>query len=425
MVDMNQTDVKAMQTLIRLASAGARKEDISGLSVDWSTVLPLAAEQQVIPLVACALLHSPGLVCPDQLHEYLLNVMRAESSANMIRRQRIMYLLQEMKAAGIDAKLLKGYAVSGCYAHPECRGSVDTDILIDIRQEKQTVKFMEQHDFRVDPRAATSQHAVCQHKKYGMVELHVALYADLVQDNWFRNVNETDLVQEPAIMVEGVCTLGHTDQLLFLTLHMVKHFILEGLTLRMMLDIALYFERHKQEIDVGRYWSILEKLHYDGLVNGILWNMIRLGGFHVEDFPGLPEEQPEQMTLILHDLQLGGYMGVRQKNERLESGMEYNRQLLRKQQSVWQYRLHMLGWKIKSGAKYMFPSIKMLQNLYPVTKKTPVLLPFFWFWQFVSFPIKKVRSGALQRDVRSENSAMTKVTEERIAMFSELGMLDE
>ena len=67
MADMNQTDLKAMQTLIRLVSAGARKEDVSGLSVDWNTVLPLAAEQQVIPLVACALLYSPGLECPDQL----------------------------------------------------------------------------------------------------------------------------------------------------------------------------------------------------------------------------------------------------------------------------------------------------------------------------------------------------------------------
>lgn len=425
MVDMNQNDLKAMQTLIRLVSAGARKEDVSGLSVDWNTVLPLAVEQQVVPLVACALLYSPGLECPDQLREYLLNVMRAESSANMIRRQRIMHLLQEMNAAGIDAKVIKGYAVSGCYAHPECRGSVDTDILIDVKQEAQAIKFMEQRDFRVDPRAATSHHTVCQHKKYGMVELHVALYADLVQDNWFRNVNEKDLVYEPAITVEGVNTLGHTDQLLFLTLHMVKHFILEGLTLRMMLDIALYFARHKQEIDVVRYWSILKKLHYAGLVNGILWNMIRSGGFQVKDFQGLLEENPKQMVVILSDLIQGGYMGVKQKNERLESGMEYNRRLLRKQQSALQYRLHMIGWKIKSGAKYMFPSVKMVHKLYPITKSVPALMPFLWVWQFVSFPIKKIRSGALKRDVRSENSTMTKVTEERIAMFSELGMLDE
>ena len=423
MAEMNNADLRAMQTLIRLVTAGARKADIGELNVDWRTVMPLAGEQNVIQLVACALLYSQGVECPDQLGEYLLSVMRTESSTNLIRRQRIMHLLQEMKTAGIDAKVIKGYAVSGCYAHPECRGSVDTDILFDISQEQQAIRFMEDHGFRVDPRAATSHHTVCQHKKYGVVELHVALYADLVRDNWFQKTLEEELVHEPAIKGDEFCTLGHTDQLLFLTLHMVKHFILEGLTLRMMLDIALYFARYKLEIDAVRYWSILEKLHYEGLVNGILWNMIRLGEFQVEDFPGLQEEKSEQMTVILSDLVQGGYMGVKQKNERLESGMEYNRQLLRKQQSAIQYRLRMLCWKIKSGAKYMFPSTKMLRKLYPMTQRAPMMLPFLWLWQLISFPIKKLRSGALKRDIRSENSAMTEVTKERIAMFKELGML--
>ena len=266
MVNMNQADFKAMQTLIRLVSAGARKEDISGLSVDWNTVLPLAAEQHVVPLVACALLYSPGLECPDQLREHLLNVMRAESSTNLIRRQRIMHLLQEMKAAGIDAKVIKGYAVSGCYAHPECRGSVDTDLLVDVSQEKAVIDLLESKDFRVSIRGATSHHSVCQHKKYGMLELHVALYAELIREIWFGNVTENELVQESFVEVTDesgtFVTLGHTDHLIFLTLHMIKHFILEGLTLRMMLDLALYFSQYRDLIDIERYWSIMNKLKY-------------------------------------------------------------------------------------------------------------------------------------------------------------------
>lgn len=137
--------------------------------------------------------------CPAELREYLLNAMRSESSANLIRRQRIMHLLAEMKAAGIDAKVLKGYAVSGCYAHPECRGSVDTDLLIDVKQEKAAIALLESKDFLVSIRGATSHHSVCQHKKFGMLELHVALYAELIRDIWFGEVSEADLVQEPCI----------------------------------------------------------------------------------------------------------------------------------------------------------------------------------------------------------------------------------
>ena len=40
---------------------------------------------------------------------------------------------------------------------------------------------------------------MCQHKKYGMVELHVELYAELVQDVWYQGMNMADLVQEPVV----------------------------------------------------------------------------------------------------------------------------------------------------------------------------------------------------------------------------------
>jgi len=82
MADMNQTDLKSMQTLIRLVSAGAREEDVSNLSVDWNTVLPLAVDQQVIPLVACALLYSPGLECSMVGLRKKKNVIRMLKQSN-------------------------------------------------------------------------------------------------------------------------------------------------------------------------------------------------------------------------------------------------------------------------------------------------------------------------------------------------------
>lgn len=427
MVDMNQNDLKAMQTLIRLVSAGARKEDISGLSVDWNTVLPLAVEQQVIPLVACASLYSPGLECPGQLREYLLDVMRAESSTNLIRRQRIMHLLQEMKAAGIDAKVIKGYAVSRCYAHPECRGSVDTDLLVDVSQEKATIDLLEAKDFRVSIRGATSHHSVCQHKKYGMLELHVALYAELIREIWFGNVTENELVQEDFVEVTDengtFATLGYTDHLIFLTLHMIKHFILEGLTLRMMLDVALFFSKNKEAIDAVRYWNVMEKLHYDQLVGGVLWNMISHGGFDQSEFPGLVSNMPAQEFAILDDLLQGGYMGVKEKEARYKSGMQYNRQMLLKEKSQWQYALYMALWKFRSGLNAMFPSVNKLRKKYPCAKNI-LLLPFVWIYHVLSFPAKNRRKIAPGRDIQWGTQSGNAVVQKRMELFTELGMLD-
>ena len=429
MADMNQTDLKTMQTLIRLVSAGARKEDISGLSVDWNTVLPLAAEQHVVPLVACALLDSPGLECPEQLREYLLNAMRAESSTNLIRRQRIMHLLQEMKVAGIDAKVIKGYAVSGCYAYPECRRSVDTDLLVDVSQEKAAIDLLESKDFRVSIRGATSHHSVCQHKKYGMLELHVALYAELIREIWFGNVTENELVREEFVEVTDengtFATLGYTDHLIFLTLHMIKHFILEGLTLRMMLDLALFFSKNKDSIDAGRYWKVMEKLHYDQLINCVLRNMISHGGFEQSDFPGISSDVPAQKSAILEDLLQGGYMGVKEKEARHKSGMQYNRQMILREKSQGQYALFMVLWKFRSGLNAMFPSVHKLCKKYPCVEKNKWLLPFVWTYHAVSFPIKNRHKMVPGRDIQWDVSTGDNVVQKRMKLFETLGMLDK
>ena len=55
---------------------------------------------------------------------------------------------------------------------------------------------------------------------------------------------------------------------------MIKHFILSGLTLQMMLDVALYFKKYAEKIDAYRAWGTISSLHYDKLFNCILWAMI-------------------------------------------------------------------------------------------------------------------------------------------------------
>lgn len=428
MADMNPIALREMQTLIRLVSAGARKEDVSSLSVDWNTVLPLAAEQHVIPLVACALLYSPELECPEQLRERLLDIMRAESSTNLIRRQRMMHLLQEMKAAGIDAKVVKGYAVAGCYAHPECRGSTDTDLLIDVRQEKAAIDWLETKGFHVSIRGATSHHSVCQHKKYGMLELHVALYAEFIREIWFGNVAENELVQESFVEITddhgSFAAMGHTDHLIFLTLHMIKHFILGGLTLRMMLDLALYFSKYKDAVDAFRYWKVMEKLHYDQLISSVLWNMISHGGFDQSDFPDVGPNMPAQMAAILEDLLQGGYMGEKEKEDRHRSGMQYNRQVLLKEKSQRQYVLFMAIWKIRSGLNAMFPSAHKLYEKYPCAEKNKFLLPFVWIYHVVSFPIINRHKIAPGRDIQWDDAAGNQIVQKRMELFGKLGMLD-
>lgn len=427
MSESTKIEDSTIQTLIRLVAAGARGEELSELAVDWQSVYPLAAEQGVTSLAACGLLHSPGLSCPEGLREYLLTTMRAESSANLIRKQRLLGLLAELSSAGIQAKVLKGYAVAGCYRYPEARGSVDTDLLIPAHQEQETIRIFREHGFRVDPRSSTSHHTVCQHPKYGMVELHVSLYAELIREIWFQNLEETSITQSQFLTVHGpdgdFVTLEHTEQLIFLTLHMVKHFILEAVTLRMMLDIALYFACCRTQLDTDRFWSIMEKLRYRELVSSILWIMVRFGGFRQEDFPGISPESPEQAQRILDDMLQGGYLGTKEKAARQESGMEYNRQLQLKGKSQGQYVRYMLLQKLRGSWKRIFPPVEFLRKEYPVINQYRIAIPFVRVYHMFGYILKKLRAGVLRRDIRSDNTVQSEFVKMRIELFRSLDML--
>lgn len=83
----------------------------------------------------------------------------------------------------------------------------------------------------------------------------------------------------------------------------------------------------------------------------------------------------------------------------------------------------MLGWKMRSGYKYIFPSDQFMQNKYRVLKKVSWLLPFVRLYQMVSYPIKKIRQGVLQRDIRHSEDDLNEVAKRRLEMFKQLSMI--
>ena len=71
----------------------------------------------------------------------------------------------------------------------------------------------------------------------------------------------------------------------------------------------------------------------------------------------------------------------------------------------------------------MFPSKQLLERMYPVVKRYPVLNPLYRTYQFVAFPIKKLRSGIVKQEIRSNDNASEVVANRRIELFKQLGML--
>ena len=413
--------------LVQLSGAGALGIKCPLLCKQDNEILHLATEQHVLPLLACAALRSPGQLFHDDVENYLLELMRTQAAKNLLRNQRVLHLIKEMENAGFSIIVLKGCSVSYLYAYPESRDSVDVDLLIKPEQEHEVYRFLRQYGFSISGRTMTANDSVCEHKKYGRIEIHVSLYPEITKTAWKRIDEESFLPRECTVRIDtpngSFETLGHTEQLIFLSLHMAKHFVESGMTIRMMLDIALHYARYKNEIDTGRYWHLLKKLHLDSYIACVLWILVQNKVFAEADFPGLVRVDDSQIDAVISDVLQGGYMGAKEAQERHEAGMEYHRQLMLKTQSRVRYKIYMLGWKIRSGISNMFPSYTKLKKLYPIVVCVPAMASLMWVYHVILFPYKKIKSGVLRKDIRSEMDTMHEVSRQRMKLFKRLSML--
>lgn len=418
------------KALMRLVGAAARGKTVSKVpdGLDWRKIERLADEQAVQTLLGYGLRLSPALDCPAELRKSLVSRMRQEAFSNHAWKHSTLQLLAEMNAAGIPALLIKGYALADCYAAPDCRMSGDVDVLIDPKDEKRACAFMEAQGFRVEHRWAKGHHDVCHHPQLGCVELHVMLYDEIVEDVWFGRMDGREFVREVPIEVETPdgCyrTLGYTDHMIFLMLHLIKHFILSGMSLRMMLDAALFFARNAEKIDCARFWQTMNGLKYGAIAQSILWAMVRDCGIDQTSLPGLCRECPESVDMILDDLESGGWLGEMDKKAREEGWYEYNRQRLTKSKGKVQYWLYMLRWKTDVRIKALFPSRKTLEIHYPCVRKHAFLIPFVWLHRLVFRGSRAIKNGALTSYIVTDEKRVAASGQKRVQMFKKLGMLD-
>lgn len=408
------------ELVMRLMGTASRGTDaaIPTEDVDWKRVFLLAKQQQILPLICHALKGNPPSGCPNVLSSVLTDCARKGS---------VIALLEEMNAAHISCYVVKGFAAGINYASPEYRISGDTDIVIDPADENRACTFLENHGFTVTPRWEHGHHAVATHPQMGIIEVHVQLYDELVEDVWFSGIDTHALMLEPKEQIKtpdgAYWTLGPTDHVIFMALHLVKHFILSGMSLRMMMDVALAITKHRESVDMERFWLTLHSLHYDTLINTILWALIRYCGFAPEDFPGIGKCDHDRIQLILDDLEKGGWLGKNAEEARKAGWYEYNRQLLLKKKGNMQYRLYMLNWKHCFRLSTLLPGKKRLSRNYPWVLKYPLLIPFAWIHRVLFRGFALLRGGAWTKAILCDNDKISDESKARIAMFRRLEML--
>lgn len=412
-------EFELVMQLMAAASKGT-PVTLSAENVDWEEVFQLAEQQKILPLICCAVkkyeLHS----CPSVLPVVLAQCARTGS---------VIALLEEMEAAGITACVVKGFAAGRNYAAPEYRISGDTDILVKPEEEERVCAFLKEHGFSVRPRWEHGHHSVAVHPRMGIVEVHTRLYDELIQEVWFDGIDPNVLLCEPRQKIwtpDGAYwTLGPTDHAIYMALHMIKHFIISGNSLRMMMDVSLKLAVNSGEIEMERFWKTMDDLHYGALIRSVLWAMIQYCGFEPGQFQGVGCCDAECVRLILEDLEQGGWLGIKEKKAREAGWHEYNRQLLlKKEKSKWRYWLYMLNWGHSLRLRTLFPGKERLAQDYPFVAKCPGLIPAVWIHRIIFRGGKVLLSGSWTKPILRERAELGEVSNARLAMFRRLNMME-
>lgn len=264
-------------------------------SVDWEKVYQLAQEQSLQGLVLQGIewfrnhnLNADlDLNIPQILLLQWIGEVQVIEQRNKEMNAFLASLSDKLKAAHINALLVKGQGIALCYERPYWRTSGDVDLILDEENYQRGKLVISKMASFEEEENLFDKHYSAEVEGF-VVELHGTmrgmltkkaddfmdeLQADLFKNNRFREWNNDGIV---------VKLPSPDDDVLFVFTHILKHFFNYGIGLRQFCDLCrLVYTYHK-----GIDFTLLEsRLHKMGLMTE--WKVF--ASFAV-NWLGMPEE---------------------------------------------------------------------------------------------------------------------------------------
>ncbi len=327
-------------------------------------------------------------------------------------------LLNELESGGVETLVIKGRAVGRFYAISELRDSADTDLLIKEDDETAAYEIMRKNNCQVVPRTSYSHHATCRSERLGTIELHTSLFFEMLGKVLFNDIDQASLVcEEPVTVCDGELkykTLGYTDHLIFLTLHMIQHFIRSGTSLRQIFDILIYTEKCRDKIDMARYNETISSLGFSGILDTVYTVGVKYFGSDESDLPSFHRVSDEVADEFMDDIESGGWIGkAREDGEELFRYYGSTRA-----DDVEGYTEYLKRYQRKKMISSIFPDRKRIADKFPFAEKA-LLLPFGWLCWLV-YGVKLYVGGELRSD--ASGGELGEWQRARLKLFSDMNL---
>lgn len=342
---------------------------------DKGKLFSLSRKHKVTPMILDALVMSGE---DKRLPDSLMASFKSAAAADVAMQTRsdcaLLSFLCGLEKTGIRYGAVKGAVLSSLYPKPEYRLSQDADLLL----RKEDLPKFDAYATGLEMVAApTGDGTVFEYSGGGLkIEAHLRLFPSSSPFTARLDRAMGDVLGISAVHdINGinVPSLSHTDHLLYLFFHSLKHFVFCGFGVRQVSDFCLYAAAFKDNIDCETVIRRVKEVGALEFFKSFLSLCRLMFGMTSDDlgFHGITAGR--DCGDLLSDVMSAGVYG-NSSPVRLHSA------------SITISSAE--GKKKTAGLRTLFPSAVSLKSRYPYLEKRGYLLPVAWIQRIVSYVTK-------------------------------------
>lgn len=341
-------------------------EYVAPPDIDWYEIKKIAEIQSLLGLVGIVTSRSNIENMPLDCSELFEYMIFENARRGMVIERVFKEVTEALNKYNIPHITVKGYVLRNLYPEKDMRSMGDLDFVVKEENMLKAKTALEEAGFAFDKR----YRGEWSYKKHGQrVELtHSLVDADVGFFNYEEYMSQ---IFEHVVKMDN-CTYQLTNEFhfIYMILHTMKHFYAEGCGIRMIIDMALFLNKYKSELDWDYINGELKKLKTDVFAK----NMIALcGRLFKTDVPD--DMDPELFEAVFDYIMTGGTFGFARKN----LGVADGRNMMAKNQSVAVNLFHRA-----------FPNDDTMRGLINwYYDKTKLLLPAAWVYRWIHSIVTK------------------------------------
>lgn len=235
------------------------KVEIYNGEIDWNEIYRLAKIHSLIAITFSAINKLPKECdIPLEIYNKMKKNFLLQVRRNMVVDDYAEKLIKAFNENGLKHLIFKGYILKEYYSAPEYRSMSDIDIFINFEDRQKSYEIMTDLGYKNERQC---DDVWTYKKKESYIEMHTVLVEqEIKEDVDFKEYFSNPWEHAEIFKGEYSYTFNKEFHLIYLLVHIAKHFYGCGCGVRMIMDIAVYISKFGDVLDWNYIWTELDKL---------------------------------------------------------------------------------------------------------------------------------------------------------------------